>query len=100
MEVQKISLNNANIRYNNANDSARVYDIEANFQTHGGEVDSVDSGLVTSNDVQLATFSKWDVNLNPSFQTVDVEEQCKVLVAINEFIASVTENVKTSTINI
>lgn len=100
MEVQKILLNNANVRYSNANDQSRVYDVEANFQIQDNTSESVDDGSVVRDGVQLATFSKWNVTLNPSFQTEDVEEQCKVLVVINEFIASVVKNVKTSTINI
>lgn len=100
MYVQRISLNNANVRYSNANDESREYDIEANFQIQEGVPGSVDSGTVVADGVQIAIFNKFDGRFNPTFYFEGIEEQYKVLVAINEFIASVEENIKTSTFNI
>lgn len=100
MEVQSIALNSANVRYNNANDEKRVYDIESNVNIQGLNVNGFESGFIKKENVQVATFSMWGTNLNPSFQGLEPTEMCAVLMAINEFIASVKANVETSSINI
>ena len=100
MEVQSIALNSANVRYNNANDEKRVYDIEANVNIQGQNVYGFESGVIKKEDVQIATFSMWGENLNPSFQGLSATEMCAVLMAINEFIDSVKQNVETSPIQI
>ena len=100
MEVQSIALNSANVRYNNANDEKRVYDIEANVNIQGQNVYGFESGVIKKENVQVATFSMWGDNLNPSFQGLEPNERCSVLMAINDFIASVEQNVETSPIQI
>lgn len=100
MEVQSIALNSANVRYNNANDEARVFDIEANVNIQGGNVNGFEGGIVKENGLQVATFTMWGTNLNPSFQGMEASKMCEVLMAINEFIASVKENVLTNEIDV
>ena len=100
MEVQSIALNSANVRYNNANDEKRVYDIEANVNIQGQNVYGFESGFIKKEDVQIATFSMWGETFNPSFQGLEPNEMCSVLMAINDFIASVKQNVETSPIQI
>lgn len=100
MEVQSIALNSANVRYNNANDEKRVYDIEANVNIQGQNVNGFESGVIKKENVQVATFSMWGTNLNPSFQGLEPTEMCAVLMAINEFISSVKQDVENSVINI
>lgn len=100
MEVQSIALNSANVRYNNANDEKRVYDIEANVNIHSLNVNGFESGFVKKDNIQVATFTMWGENLNPSFQGLEPNERCSVLMAINDFIASVNQNVETSPIQI
>lgn len=100
MEVQSIALNSANVRYNNANDEKRVYDIEANVNIQGQNVYGFESGVIKKENVQVATFSMWGEDLNPSFKGLSGTERCAVLMAINDFIASVEQNVETSPIQI
>ena len=98
MNVQSIALNSANVRYNNANDEKRVYDIESNVNIQGKNVNGVEGGIVKKNDVQVATFTMWGTNLNPSFQGIEATEMCAVLMAINDFIVSVKDNVESKVI--
>lgn len=100
MAVQSIALNSANVRYNNANDEKRVYDIEANVNIQGQNVNGFESGVIKKDNIQVATFSMWGTNLNPSFQGLEPAEMCEVLMAINEFITSVRQDIETNPINI
>lgn len=100
MEVQSIALNSANVRYNNANDESRVFDIEANVNIQRQNVNGFESGVIKKEDVQIATFSMWGENLSPSFQGLSATEMCAVLMDINDFIESVKANVAASPINI
>lgn len=99
-KVQSVTLNSANVRYNNAVDESRTFDIESNVNIQNGNANSFDGGVVKQNDVVLATFSMWGTNLNPSFQNLEASEMCEVLMAINDFIAAVKENVLTATIDL
>lgn len=100
MEVQSIALNSANVRYNNANDESRVFDIEANVNIQSGDVNGFESGIVKEDGVQVATFTTWFNNFNPSFQDMDASKMCEVLMAINDFVASVKNNVSTKAIEL
>ena len=100
MEVQSIALNSANVRYNNANDEKRVYDIESNVNIQGQNVNGFESGVIKKENVQVATFSMWGENLNPSFQGLSATEMCAVLMAINDFIESVKVKVSTTDFNV
>lgn len=100
MEVQNVSLNSANVRYNNANDETKVYDISANVSIQNGTAISFDGGVVKKDDVQLASFNMWGDTLNPSFQGLEISESCNVLTIIGEFIESVKAHVSTNSINI
>ena len=100
MNIQRVSLNSANVRYDNANEESRVYDIEANANINGKTVSGFDGGVVMKDGVQMATFSKWGTNLNPNFHNLEATEMCEVLMAINDFIESVTENVSNKTIEL
>lgn len=100
MEVQSIALNSANVRYNNANDEARVFDIESNVNIQSQNANSFDGGMVKRDEVLVATFNMWGTNLNPSFQNLEASEMCDVLMAINDFIAAVKENILTTTIDV
>ena len=73
----------------------------ANMRMIGGAVCFwITSLFIKKEDVQIATFSMWGDNLNPSFQGLEPNEMCSVLMAINDFIASVKQNVETSPIQI
>ncbi len=80
------ALNNANVRISNANDAGRQYDISANFTVQGGEVTNVDSGSVTKDGVQKASFSVYGgYNSNVNFYA-GIDEQCDILSGINAFV--------------
>lgn len=101
MNVQSIALNSANVRYNNANDESRNYNIEANVVINKGVATNGDNGIVTLNDETLAVFSYWDENhLNITFYGINVDEQCTIGQEVNAFIESVKSAVNTSTISI
>ena len=98
MKVQGIALNSANVRYNNANDEARVYDIESNVSIQGQSVNGVDGGVVKKDETVVASFNAWGTNVSPSFQGLEATEMCAVLMDINDYIASVKESVATKVI--
>lgn len=100
MKVQGIELNSANVRYNNANDEARVYDIESNVSIQGQNVNGFDGGIVKMGETVVASFNAWGGNVSPSFQNLEVTEMCAVLMAINDYIASVKETVATKVIEL
>lgn len=100
MEVQSIALNSANVRYNNANDESRVYDITADVFIQNNGVNNFESGTLAVNDVVKVTFNIWGETLNCSFNDVAVEEQCQMLQAIHEFADSVKASVTTNTISL
>lgn len=100
MKVQGVSVNSANVHYNNSSEESRVYDIEANVAVQGTKVNSFDNGVVKKNGITMATFSAWSAKVNPTFQGIDTTEKCAVMVAIDEFIASVKEAVTTQVIGV
>lgn len=81
------AVNSANVRMNNSVDTEKVYDIVANVNVNGKELQNVDSGTVKKDDVQMATFNKWGENsLAITFQTSSLEEQIAIIGAVNTFI--------------
>ena len=101
MKVDFIKLNSANVSANNSVDEVRVYNITANINVVGGKVSSIDSGVVTKDGVEVASFSKWgENNSNNSFYGVSDEEQCVILNEINAFCRNVNEKVEVEPITI
>ena len=101
MKVDFTKLNSANVSANNSEDEARVYDITANINVVGGKVSNIDSGVVTKDGVEVASFSKWgENNSNKSFYGVSDEEQCIILNEINAFCRNVNEKVEVEPITI
>lgn len=101
MKVDFTKLNSANVSANNSEDEARVYDITANINVVGGKVSNIDSGVVTKNGVEVASFSKWgENNSNKSFYGVSDEEQCVILNEINAFCRNVNEKLEVEPITI
>ena len=92
--VQKVKVNSSNELYNNANDEARVYDIEANINIADGVMNNVDSGVVKKNGVRVANFNWWDENrLNITYQGVDVAERNDINVAVDTFVKEVKNGI-------
>lgn len=101
MNVQSIALNSANVRYNNANDELKKYNISANIAISNGAVSSGDSGEVTLNDTIVAQFNFWNTNnLNVSYMGISTESQCEINQEINDFIEAVVLSVSTNPVNI
>ena len=89
-KIDFTKLNSANVSCDNSVDTERVYDIKANANLQGDNLSSMDSGVVTKDDVQVATFNMWGENFNPSFNNVsDPMEMCAILMAITTFVANV-----------
>lgn len=101
MKVDFIKLNSANVSANNSVDEVRVYNITANINVVGGKVSSIDSGVVTKDGVEVASFSKWgENNSNKSFYGVSDEEQNVLLNEINAFCRYVNEKLEVEPITI
>jgi len=100
-KVDFTKLNSANVSVDNSVDTEIVYDIKCNANINNGELNSIDSGSVMKDDIQVATFSMWSNNLTPSFQNVtDDNEMCNILKAITTFIAEVKNKIETNPIEV
>ena len=100
-KIDFTKLNSANVSCDNSVDTERVYDIKANANLQGDNLSSMDSGVVMKDGVQVATFSMWGDNFNPSFNNVsDVMEMCAILTAITTFIANVKSELANNPIEI
>ena len=100
-KIDFTKLNSANVSCDNSVDTERVYDIKANANLQGDNLSSMDSGVVMKDDVQVATFSMWGENFNPSFNNVsDVMEMCAILTSITTFIANVKSELANNPIEI
>lgn len=93
--VQKVRTKSSVELYDNKCDESRVYDIEADVHVSEGEMDSIDSGVLRKNGVQMAQFNWWGENhLNITYQGVNVTERNDVNIAVDVFINEVKESVK------
>lgn len=100
-KVDFTRLNSANVSVDNSVDETRVYNIKCNANINNGALQSIDSGFVVKDDVQVATFTMWASNLTPSFQNVtDATEMCAILMAITSFIADVKKEIETNPIKV
>lgn len=100
-KVDFTKLNSANVSVDNLVDESRKYDIHAKANLNDGNLQSVDSGVVMKEGVQVATFSMWSNNLTPSFQGVtDVMEMCEILTAITTFIGDTKSEIENNPIEI
>ena len=100
-KVDFTKLNSANVSVDNSVDTERVYDIKCNANINNGALNSIDSGFVLKDDVQVATFSMWSNNLTPSFQNVtDATEMCNILMAITAFIDATKKEIETNPIQV
>ena len=94
-KIKYEALNSANVKVNNSNDLSKTYDIEANANvTQNNVVSNIDSGRVTLDGVEKATFNSWGDNmLNISYSNVEAEEQCAIISAVNAFIKELKSHV-------
>lgn len=98
MFVQIVTLNAANLHFNNATDDSRVYDIESDVAIQNYEVVGFNEGHVRKGELEVASFNGWNGDLNPGFVGIGEEEQHQVLSEINRFIKSVKSSVSPTTI--
>lgn len=102
MKVKAINLNSANVKYDNSEETERVYIIEANVNISKQEVISMDAGVVKKGDVQMASFNMYgnhQKNINYIGDSNE-EEECAILKDINAFISSVESKVESKPINL
>ena len=100
-KVDFTKLNSANVSVDNSVDTERVYDIKCNANLNNNVLNSIDSGSVMKDDIQVATFSMWSNNLTPSFQNItDATEMCNILMAITTFIGDVKNEIETNPIQV
>lgn len=100
-KVDFTRLNSANVAVENLVDESRVYDIKCNANINNGALNSIDSGFVLKDDVQVATFTMWANNLTPSFQNVtDSTEMCAILMAITSFIDATKNEIEINPIQL
>ena len=93
--VQRVKTNSSNELYNNANDTARVYDIEANVNIAEAKTRNMDSGSIRKNGELVGQFNWWeDDNLNITYQGVSVTERNEINIAVDAFINEVKVAVK------
>ena len=101
MKVDFTKLNSANVTADNSVDEAKKYDITARVNINENKVNSVDSGRVVKEGVEVASFSKWgEAQLNVNFNNVDIMEMCSILTEINTFYANVVDKVANTSIDL
>ena len=99
-KVDFTRLNSANVAVENSVDSERKYDIKCNANISNGELNSIDSGFVVADDVQVATFSMYGGNVNTTYNNITKEEKCAVIYAVDDFIADVKNEIETNPIQV
>ena len=100
-KVDFTKLNSANVSVDNSVYTERVYDIKCNVNLNNNVLNSIDSGSVMKEGIQVATFSMWSNNLTPSFQNItDATEMCNILMAITTFIGDVKNEIETNPIQV
>lgn len=100
-KVNYTALNNANMKMNNALDTERVYDIEANVNIgYNGDMNGIEGGMIQKDGRTMATFSVWEGGnqRTVNFMQNDTDEDLAVLSAITAFTADVKEYVKNNAI--
>ena len=101
MKVEFTKLNSAIVTASNLVDTEKKYDITARVNISENKANSVDSGRVVKDGVEVASFSKWGENqLNVNFNGVDVMEMCSILTEVNSFYNNVVEKVTNNPIEL
>lgn len=101
-KVQSVALNSANVRYDNAIDIEKIFDLETNVNIHGNEAVSFDGGIVKKDSTMIASFSMYgNSNLSINFQNAtDPTEMCSILNEVNAFIENIKADVASVEINL
>lgn len=85
--------NTLRVRFNNANDEAKKYNISADAEINTeAQIVRIYSGSVRKEEENIATFSKHDESLNVVYY--DLTAQAEANEAINAFVAEVVEKAK------
>lgn len=95
MSENKVSykeLISAKVHVDNSVDAAKTYDISSDINIVGGNIESHDNGIVSLGETVIATFSLYGKNnLSISYISVETDNQCNVLNAVNDYINDVTK---------
>lgn len=84
------TINSANIAVDNSLENERVYDIKGNVNYQSGKMASIDSGRVSKNGVDMASFNHWsDNNQQVTWMNCPIEEKDDIQKAIDAFVADV-----------
>lgn len=93
MLVSDLKVVSANVRVDNSNQTEGKYKIGASFRTKDGEIKGIDSGVVTEDGKQLASFYK-NIEVEDSLHVTYINEavenvsiQCEINQLINDFVA-------------
>lgn len=90
MKVEFVKLNSANVTADNKSDVTRKYDIICNVNIYEANVTNVEAGRVVKDDVEVASFSKYQGGrLNINFNVEDIEEQYAILAVVNDMYNSI-----------
>ena len=102
--MQKVDftrLNSANVAVENSVDSERKFDIKCDANINNGGLNSIDSGFVVADDVQVATFSMYGGNVNITYNNnLTKEEKCAVIYAVDDFITDVKNEIEINPIQV
>lgn len=91
MEIQKVKTISEIAKYDNANDTERVYAISANTKVTDKKVNNFDNGEVYKDSALSASFAKYGDNLSINYHAVETaEERIIILTAVEDFLTSVT----------
>lgn len=108
LTVGYVKLNSANVQIDNSNDTARDFDISANFNVSpsnaSNPMSSIDNGNVVNKDGNVAaTFNSYGGgNFTMNYQGGDqtAAQQQEILSAVQGFIASAKELIATTPVNV
>lgn len=89
MQVTAIKTVSSRVKYSNAADTTRTYDITAEVQLRDGQVEVTDNGQVLKDGAQIANFNGNDNWFSINYQSVPSTEQAAILAEVNDFIAAV-----------
>ena len=92
-------LKNAKVHADNSGETDRTYDISADIQLNESGVEYIEVGSISlkDNNITLASFNTYGINnLSVIFTSVEEDNMCTILTAINSFITDVKEKVNST----
>lgn len=90
METTNLKIESATLRVSNKSDENRAFDIAADVNVSHDKIGRIESGTVSRDGQQLASFSRYNDNLSMSFY-IPSTEQPAILDAVNSFIGEILD---------